>query len=342
MIHDRRLIPFAFLILNSTNVCGALGVEFPPVIGDERQIGLSGASLTVPDSVHTAMENPANAYFEKWSATLGLLNSEIRDNRMNGQDGINRRAEGMGIAASSPRFGLFVGHRMPSQESSSQGKVEVQETHVGGGLPINEQLAVGAALIAARTDWQGFGQPNDHAAIWSVSFGARYRLSDRVQLGGSFRPSMPIQHQNDNSYRGLMEIPMRLMLGASYCFSEKLKLHSSLVLFGKQDDTVSLADPNRPAARTVSFQPRLGIEYEVFQEGITSLGAYAGTYLEPARIEGLSTRFHYTGGLGLKVWAGRASLAFDRANGYKNVIATIGIDILDLLVKVKVIPVPEN
>lgn len=318
----------------------ALRGESPTVIGDARQIGVSGASLASPDSVHTAMENPANAYFEEWVATLALLNSKVRDNRMNG-DGVYRRSEGIGLAASSPRFGLFVGHRTPSQEFSLAGRVEVQETHLGGAFPIGN-LTVGAAVISARTDWTGFNQPQIHESAWSVSFGTRYRFSDRVQLGLSVRPSVPIQRRGDTSYRGLLEIPARIMLGGSIFITPEFQLHSAITIFGQQDDTVSLADPNRPAARSISTQPRLGLEYKIYEKGIVSLSSYAGTYLEPGRLDGVSTRFHYTGGAGLKVWAGRAAFAFDRASGYKNVIATVGIDVLDLLVKVKVIPVPES
>ncbi|RYZ89970.1 MAG: hypothetical protein EOP04_05365 [Proteobacteria bacterium] len=331
---------FIALLLGSTSARASLRGESPTVIGDARQIGLSGASLTEPDSVHVSMENPANAFFDAWAASMALLNGKVRDNRMNG-DGIYRRSEGSGLVASSRAFGLFVAHRLPSQEAARLGKTELQETHIGGGFPIG-RLVIGGALIFARADWQGFGLPNDKATNWSANFGLRYVFSENFRVGLAGRPTLPIQRKAHSDYKSIVEMPAHIMLGASYFVNRRTAAHFTLMVFGQQTDTVTLEDPTRPSARAVAFQPRLGGEYEVYQKGITTFSVYAGTYLEPARVEGMRSRFHRTGGAGLKVWAGRASFAIDRASGYKNMIATVGVDILDLLVKIKVIPVPTE
>jgi hypothetical protein len=149
---------------------------------------------------------------------------------------------------------------------------------------------------------------------------------------------MPIQGPGGNAYWSLVEIPSRFSASATWLTNTPFKVHFGFSAFGAQDESVALADPNRPTARVFSIQPRLGIEYTVFKNDLTQFDLYAGSYWEPARIEGLSTRTHFTGGAGLKVWAGRASIAFDRAEGYSNFIAGIGIDVLDLAVKIKLIP----
>jgi hypothetical protein len=257
-------------------------------------------------------------------------------------DGVNRRGKGLGIAASTPDFGIFVGHRMPSQESSSLGNVEVQETHAGLGVAIGPNLSLGIAAITARADWEGFGAPGTHASAWSLSFGARARLSKRWVLGVSARPSMPIQLPAGSSYWSLVEIPSRLSASATWLTNTPFKVHFGFSAFGAQNNAVALADPNRPTARVLSVQPRLGVEYTAYKNDLTQFDLYIGSYWEPARIEGLSARMHFTGGAGLKIWAGRASIAFDRAEGYSNFIAGIGIDVLDLAVKIKLIPIPES
>jgi hypothetical protein len=257
-------------------------------------------------------------------------------------DGENRRGKGLGIAASTPDFGIFVGHRLPSQESSPLGNVEVQETHAGIGFAVGPNLSFGIAAITARADWEGFGTHGTHASAWSLSFGARARLSKRWVLGVSARPSMPIQSPGGTNYWSLVEIPSRLSASATWLTNTPFKIHFGFSGFGAQDETVALAEPTRPTARVFSIQPRLGIEYTAYKDDLTQFDLYAGSYWEPARIEGLSTRTHFTGGAGLKVWAGRASIAFDRAEGYSNFIAGIGVDVLDLAVKIKLIPIPDS
>lgn len=311
------------------------------MIGDARHIGLAGAALATPDSVHTAIENPANANFSEWAASLSLLNDYVRDDRMN-FDGRRRRGVGTGVVASSPRFGIFLGHRLPSQESSPEGTVEVQETHLGAAYGFGDRFSFGVAAVAARADWKGFEKPTTHASAWSAAFGGRFRLDERWMLGVAYRPGIPIQDPDDSSYRSRVEVPSRLVTAVTFAPDSPFKFHFGLSVYGSQKETVELADPSLATARVLSFQPRLGIEYAAYRKDHVHLDLYAGAYFEPARIDGLSTRTHLTGGASLKAWAGRASVAFDRASGYSNFIAGIGIDLLDLAVQVKLIPLPKS
>jgi hypothetical protein len=291
--------------------------------------------------MHTAIDNPANAYFGEWAASVSLLKDYVRDDRMN-FDGERRQSGVLGVVGSSPGFGLFVGRRLPSQESALDGRVDVQETHAGAALPIGDRFTLGGALISARADWIGFGEAASHASAWSFAFGARMKASDALLLGVSYRPRISLQRPNHSDYRSLVEIPSRLLIGATFLTGTSFRFHVTTSIFGRDDDTVALNDPGRPAGRAISLQPRFGVEYMAYKNDPIQLDLYAGTYFEPGRIQGLSTRTHFTAGAGLKFLSGRASLAVDRASGYANTTAAVGIDVLDLIVKAGIIRDPKS
>lgn len=308
--------------------------EAPTVLGDARQVGLAGASLALPDSIYSAMDNPANTSVEKWAISLALQSGRVRDSRMN-SDGEFRRGEGQGILASSPRFGLFMGHRVPSEETGGSTTVEVKETHYGVAYRLNDHLSVGLSMINARGNW--YSPSPSHAATWNMGAGATY-TQDRIRYALAFRPSMPITNSSQPEPIRVVEIPWRLSAGISYSALSDLLLHFTLVTYGGQKDARQMAPPYAEAANSASLQPRLGVEYRMVEKSPWALSFFGGSYIEPGRMQGYNARVHTTGGVALGFLSARASVAIDRAPQYKNVLAYIGIDVLDALVRLKAFP----
>src|SRR5690606_29079239 len=74
-----------------------------------------------------------------------------------------------------------------------------------------------------------------------------------------------------------------------------LLVSASLVVTGQSDNAVGiesfLAQQTRLSGESVVFSPRLGLESEVWPD---MLKLRAGTYLEPARLNGAQSRVHGT------------------------------------------------
>ena len=323
-----------FIGFAAPRVNAAVRGESPTVLGDARQVGLAGASLAMPDSIHSAMDNPANASVEKWAISLSFQNDRVRDSRMN-SDGEFREGEGKGLLASSPRFGFFFGHRLPSQETDGSTTVEVQETHFGAAYRFSDHLIAGASVISARADWAT--TTTEHASAWTAAFGATY-IHERFRYALAFRPSVPITGVNQPDALRVVEIPWRLSVGASYALLSDVFLHGALITFGGQKGARQMASPNAPAADSFALQPRLGVEYRIVESDPWGLSVFAGGYVEPGRMEGYNARVHTTGGVSLGFLSARASIAIDRAPGYKNVLSYIGVDILDALIRLRAFP----
>ncbi len=325
--------PFVAMAISISGNAAVRG-ESPTVLGDARQVGLAGASLAMPDSIHSAMDNPANSTVEKWAISLSLQNDRVRDHRMN-SDGEYRRGEGKGILLSSPRFGLFLGHRLPSQETDGSTVVEVQETHLGSAYRFTDHIAIGVSVISARADWHTV--TDSHASAWTAAVGGTY-IHDRTRYAISFRPSMPITGDNQPDALKVVEIPWRLSFGVSHALSSDFFIHGALVTFGQQKGARQIAAPKAPAGDSYSLQPRLGVEYRLLEKDPWGLSFFGGTYVEPGRLQGYNARVHTTGGISFGFLSGRASIGVDRAPGYKNVLTYIGIDVLDALVRLRAFP----
>jgi hypothetical protein len=340
--------PLIFL-LTSLGACApsaayasGLRGEAPTVIGDARYLGLAGSALSVSDSVMSAIENPANAAPGNWTLSTDRSKAQVTDSRMNG-DGANRSVENVGVLGSSRKFGLYVGHREPSQESDLAGnQMSVQETSYGAAANLSKRLAVGAAYLNASATASGplaEGIADQHGWGWMV--GANLKHGDFIS-SVAFRPKIQITNAALAPPMDRVELPWRLHLGSSLALSETWNLHGGLVVFGSQQDSIPLSAPGSTAGRSITLQPRLGLEWKMITEDFWALSSFIGTYSEPGRAENSNNRIHTTGGAALKLWAGRTSLALDRAPEYRNFQFNVGLDVLDLVRRLKIIPLPPE
>jgi hypothetical protein len=116
----------------------------------------------------------------------------------------------------------------------------------------------------------------------------------------------------------------------------------SVFAVGRSPNAALIRDDVTQVGTHVTFQPRLGAAY-VFADFKNVKGtAFGGTYFEWSRIDGESNRVHATGGLELKPWVFTAGIGTDLSAGYSNFILSVGVDLLQVLEKVKIVPTPYS
>jgi hypothetical protein len=132
--------------------------------------------------------------------------------------------------------------------------------------------------------------------------------------------------------------PYRLDLGIGWLPNRFFKVAAGVYIFGSTDNTALLSDDSRLVGVNMTFQPRLGVSYELVEFKNLTVDLAAGTYLEVLREEGDYSRLHSTVSLEIKPWIFDVGWGLDEARFYQNFIVSFGLDLSRVLRKLGFIP----
>jgi hypothetical protein len=366
------LLPFAFAALGTREASAQLppsrahayggGLATPR--GDIRTVGMAGATVGLADTFISSNDNPAGLSMSLGGIDTHVSGNSIRDDRVNGEpsttdpDATATRAGSLGAAANLWPWGFGVGYLWQDTETSPDGpgtrgaKISVREVRINAARSLLDgrfALGVSAAFTQGER-YSSLGSPGTVSTeeSWtsgttSVTVGALYRLPNRVILGVSFQPSR--EYAGDPSsasaipgFNQPIRAPMRLSFGTGFIPNRLLRADFDVWVIGSTPDTTLLRDDRTVVGEATTVQPRLGVAY-VFADFRQVQGtAFAGAYYEPSRIAGYGDRVHATGGAEAKFWVINFGAAFDSSAGYRNLLGSVGVDLIRVFERTNLIP----
>ncbi len=326
------------------------------VHGDIRTVGMAGATFGLADSFLASLDNPAGLAMTIPPADLKLLSNEVRDGNVQAFNNTLTSYD-IGLALRLGRWGFSVGYVSPYAEGhtydlltgpnhTAAPYVTTRELRFAvARIFLHDRLAVGASLNLGQSATSlppGFA--HDSYAI-GATVGVSYRLPLRLILGAGLTTPM--------SYAGSTEAgqgapiagffqpvnaPWHGGLGIGWLQNRFLRADFSLSIIGGSRGAALLGNNSAVFSSAVTVQPHLGVGYSFLDFKQLKANVFVGGYYEPSRVEGLSSRTHATAGMEISMWGGQLGAAIDRSSNYTNFILGIGVDVIDLMCDLRLLP----
>ncbi len=317
----------------------------PATRGDINTIGMAGATVAVPTSIAAAEANPAGFSMQTASVSAQVNKVSFSDKQIQRSDEkIDSSQWGLGVSPSS--WGFSIAYYSPMTESGNYispdtgrelwTEVSLKEFRftVAHSFFDDESLAIGLGpeIVKAVREIGATGN-----SAWGASYrlGALYRLPTHAVLGASFSPRTTVGPASDPQYQDDMPgfnrsvvLPMKIDIGAGWLPNRFFKAGLSLSYVGATQNTALLADETVSTGAHPTWVPRLGASYVIAEFAKLKIEAAAGAYYEVSRLDDYPDRIHGTGGLEVNPYFVNLGAGFDISSGYKNVIFSIGIDIV--------------
>ncbi len=337
--------------------------------GNLRTVGMAGATLGLGDPFAAAGENPAGLALTMPVGQTYASANRVRDSNLQSVEAAIQAASiGAGLQFREWAFGISAVntwgegqfYRIPDGVGgfSEPQNIDlfVREYRFGAARRfLDERLALGAQLRfgdfsrtmgTASNPWLNWGA---HSYSLGVTVGGLYRLPHRLFLGAAL--SSPMHYTGGGSpsafdvLPGLTQparSPLKGGIGIGFIPNRIFRADFTLHLAGATPTSALLSDESRSVGEVTTIEPRLGAAYILGDFKSMRATAFGGTYLEPARIEGTSSRLHGTGGAELKWSFMNFGVGFDLATGYRNLLATVGVDPIVVMKKLNLIPPIPN
>ncbi len=342
---------------------GAYGL-FP--LGSHRVMAMGGAYNALSDDATGVTYNPAGLAFQSYWADLGgnvnsVWNREVDLNGDGQKDGLpyvyfyyaatfRVGNWGFGIGVNSP---YFVELPIESDSGSFREKRTLKLAIETFNLPISYRitdewsLGINIQSYMAKQRYQ-FSTTNPSVSSRdvsgqnersAVSTGVMYRPNESWSVGLSYQPrvefsmdtSLNSQTGGVNWFRDIV-IPAKTALGIAY--REKRFIYSlDLDYFEGLENTVYVGSELIPQFRRVQFDQEAklvlhgGFEWNAISNRLWDLYLRMGTYNEPPRIKGNSSRQHLALGTELRYWILALSVAVDGAEDFTNLATGFGISL---------------
>lgn len=255
--------------------------------GNLRYVGMAGANTALTENFFAAGDNPGGLAMTLPGVDLQWSSNRFMDDRR--EPGVEFSTNAVGMAVPIGSYGVSLGYSEPFKSSSN----EIREWSFGlAGRFMEDRLGVG--LLFAPT-WD-HAQGDFSEGVTQLSVGAQWRFPHRILLGGRFSP-----RADGESFT----IPSRAALGIGYIPNRSFRVGAAIKFANVSENP---------------FQLHLGFAYNIWQTNMIRTNFFAGTYYE-------SDRGHITFGIDFMPWIFDVSVALDRASGYENTIASIGLDL---------------
>ena len=350
---------------NNYNVDLTLG----PVMGSNRMLALAGAYVGIAEDTAGISANPASVLFyskpgdPRWDPGFAFgyfraLGKDLDNNGSTLSDVKNHQVIQLGLMLQNGKYGLGALIQGQSIEFKTGDQVTefsfLTPTLALGRAFRERQILLAVAVKPAtlevkdkesssklfKLEATGF----EIGGLWHPQRGP-FRLGMTYQGRTSQEQVISADPANPTTAAGLIvpkevELPWRSSLGVSYRWDSilrgrKLLLTGQLTVVGKSRDAYGIESfleqkVQRIGTRT-TLSPHAGGEIDLLPK---KLRARLGSYLEPSRFEGTSSRAHMTGGLEWSFWRWLldpedASLslqyAFDLSRDYSNHSISLGI-----------------
>lgn len=305
---------------------------------------MAGATLAVPSSISAAEANPAG-----FSMLTGSLSAQVNKVSFNDKklqrsgDPIESSQWGFGL--SPPPWGFSLAYYSSQTESGTYVSPVTDDT-VATEVSIKEfrltasrsffddtlALGVGLELIKAVRQQDDLAS-NAYAGSYRV--GLLYKLPAHLIVGASFSPrvtvgpagspdpEIAIPGFNRNVVR-----PAQLGFGFGWMPNRFFKAAYSITFVGATANTALLADENVTTGANPTYVPRVGASYVLAEYENFKVEAAAGSYFEVSRLSDEGSRLHVTAGIEANPYFINTGAGFDLSSGYRNVMLSVGVDIV--------------
>lgn len=308
--------------------------------GDINSVGMAGANVALPTNVSSSETNPAGGAMMMGSVAAQIIRNSIHDGYLT--DGDQKiKSTIFGISITTAGWAGSYSSFSPSHEVSGDYQVIVREHHFAASrLFLKKKLSLGIAPIFVSTT-----EKSDVSSQGNMDFlvqiGALYRTTDRLNFGTTFRPGYSTTPHQEPSTVGEFFQPVKApwiwSQGASWYPNRIFKAGVSMVIFGKTTDTALLKDQST-TGKEITYQPRLGASYIFGDFKKVKMEFSTGSYWESAILGGGPARLHQTAGLQINPYFVNTGIGIDRAKGYRNLMVSVGIDIVRTLRVLDIIP----
>jgi hypothetical protein len=333
------------------------------VSGDVRTVGMAGATVGLADTFLAAADNPGGLAMTLKDADANFSSNKIADRHVQNPDYPITTGD-IGVAATFYPWAVSLGYVTPSREGQPYsitgfpGQADVTVTTREFRLGVarvfaDNRFSLGLSLNIGQGEEEiefvnGGPDSVEHAYTLGATFGSMYRLPNHLLLGASY--TLPVTYHFDRPsgsnippvsgfYQSIL-VPERFALGLGWIPNRYARTDVSLFVVGRSPGAALLGDEQSPIGDHVSVQPRLGGAY-IFADYKNVRGTlFAGTYYEMNRIDDAGSRLHATAGVEVQPWIFTLGFGMDVAEQYSNFIYSIGVDIVRVLMKGRIVPKP--
>ena len=321
--------------------------------GDIDTIGMAGATTAVPYNVSSATANPAGFAMVQGGLLLQINKNTIHDDTIQ-RTGDSYDSSQFGLAINPPGWGFAISWTVPKSETGTY-------ISPNTGHPLNTDVSVKRLQLSiARNFWEdafslGVGVGLDFGvrdlgdfsyggSTPMIQVGGLWKLRHHWILGFDASPQTTIgaAHAADqNELPGFNQpilTPAEFAVGTGWVTNRFFKVGLDFHYIAGTANTALLADQNVPIGQTATLEPRLGASY-VFVDYPDLQAIYSmGSYYEQARVQDAANRVHGTAGLQINPWFINTGFGIDFGANYRNIMITIGIDIVRTARILEIIP----
>jgi len=331
----------------------------PWVLGDTRSIGMADATVGLGDSWASLQENPAGTAMTLPTLSVQFNHSTIPDGNQQSYDQpvqvsdfgavINPYPWGFGIGYSSPHSERQTSFLNDGSALATTDLSIKDVTFSASRLAFHDRLSIGV-LVDVSTAKRSFSLPSQ---TWDASetdlkmtLGLLYQLEKRVFLGLRWTPAtsygVPTDAANPPAIPGFLTQPTYspwiLGMGVGWIPNVNFRSGFSALLVGRTPQAALVSDQNRIVGEKMTVQPRIGIDYRWIDLSWLEGRLSAGSYYEMSRIADTNSRVHGTIGFEINPSIFNLGVALDRAPGYVNSTAGIGVDMVRIARVLEIIP----
>jgi len=322
--------------------------------GDVTALGMGGATVALPSSISAAQINPAGFAMVTASISAQIVSNTINDQHIQtSQNKYDSNQWGLGVNPSPWGFGILYyspttengNYQSPTTHQNLDTTISLREVRFAVAHAYFEnKLSLGMSLGVAKAVRE-LGPYAYNSIDVDVEVGALYRLQNHLILGASFIPQNTINASSDvyaqtdmPGFNQAIISPAQTTLGLGWEPNRFFKAGFSLTYISSIRNTALLADQNKVVGDTAVFEPRLGGNYVFAEYKYLKMEYALGTYFEPSRISGESSRMHGTMGFEVEPWFMNLGFGVDVANDYKNVLIAVSVDIVRAARVLDIIP----
>lgn len=312
------------------------------VKGDNNTIGMSGATVALPDSIAAMQFNPAGYAMDVGGLAAQINSFTNRDPNLDHgtPDYVDYQ---WGIGTSVPPWGFGLSYYSPTTEHSDTSEVSVREVRLSVARMVGQNLSIGVAFGFDKgiRKFSGADLSGTHV---SGQIGALYKVKDHWILGASYTPALTIGPTSNaltddvTSFNQNIETPNVIAIGLGFRPNRFFKAGFSLLGITPTPDTTLLYDQTVANGQQFTVEPRLGASYILGEWHFIKVELAVGTYYEQSRVQDIPNRTHGTFGLDVNPWFINTSLGVDTSRDYTDWVVTAGIDLVRTFRFFKIIP----
>lgn len=324
-------------------------------LGDNRTVGMGGATLGLGDTFIAGASNPAGLAMTLDIADFNFTSDSVHDGHVQDYDNSSPKMTALGVAMAVYPWGFSMGFVPIGSEgqtytlANGQAANLLVETHefrlAASRLFFNNRLSLGASInigIGEQEIQTGATDDDRHAAGIGATLGAMIQLPSRFLLSAAYTSPM---HYAISGQSALLpgffqdiDVPSRFGLGLGWIPNRFIRGDAQALVVGETHGAALLSNDTSAIGTHYTFQPKFGLAY-IFLDFDQFRGTiFGGSYYEDSRIEGATNRWHGTVGIEGRAWIFTAGIGTDRASQYKNTLFSIGIDLARLLGNADLIP----